>query len=89
MESKHDTWHSIPQYYWIWSYIAAWKEPQFPHPGTFYICKNSNFSEEMLIKHNHLLPKINRLDLCISYIGLNLVLGLTHSLAFKRYTQIH
>ena len=47
---------------------------------------NSNFSKEMLIKDNHRLPKINRFDKCISYIGLNLVLGLTRGLAFKRYT---
>ena len=39
----------------------------------------------MLIKHNHRHPKINRFDICIS----NLALGLTHSLAFKRYTQIY
>ena len=43
----------------------------------------------MLIKHNHRLPKINRFDMWISYIVLNLVLGLTHTLVFKRYTQIH
>ena len=35
-------------------------------------------------KHNHRHPKINRFDICIS----NLAFGLTHSLAFKRYTQI-
>ena len=43
----------------------------------------------MLIKDNHRLPKINRFDKWISYIGLNLVLGLTHGLAFKRCTQMH
>ena len=34
----------------------------------------------MLIKHDHRLPKINKSDMRISYIGLNLVLGPTHSL---------
>ena len=39
MESKDDTCHNFPKNYWIWSYIVALKEPQFPHLGTFYIRK--------------------------------------------------
>ena len=30
--------------------------------------KNSNFSEEMLIKHKHRLPRNNRSDMCIFYM---------------------
>ena len=40
-----------------------------------------------MTKNNHRLPKINKLDMCISYTGLSVILGLTHSLAFKRYPQ--
>ena len=33
MESRNDMLHNIPKKYWIWSYVGAWKEPQFPHLG--------------------------------------------------------
>ena len=39
MESRNDTLHNISKNYWIWSYVRAWKEPQFPLLGTFYIRK--------------------------------------------------
>ena len=39
MESRNDTLHNIPKNYWIWIYVGAWREPQFPHLGTFYIRK--------------------------------------------------
>ena len=66
MESRNDNLLNIPKSYWIWSYVGAWKGSQFPHLGTFYICKNSSFSEEMLIEHDHRHTKINRFDMRIS-----------------------
>ena len=33
MESRNDTLHNIPKKCWIWSYVGAWKEPQFPDLG--------------------------------------------------------
>ena len=44
--------------------------------------QNLNFSEEMLTKHNHRLPKINRLYMCISYKGLNLVFSSSPSFTY-------
>ena len=68
IESRNDTLHNISKKYCIWSYVGAWKEPLFPHLGTFYIPEISNFSEEMLIKYNHQHPKINKFGMCISYM---------------------
>ena len=55
MESRNDILHNIPKNYWIWTYVGA---TIFTSRYILY-SQNSNFSKEILTKHNHRLPKIN------------------------------
>ena len=89
IESRNDTLHNIPKNYWIWIYVGASKEPQFPHLGTFYIRKIQTFRGRSwlntIIVKEKLTDLIYAFLICIS----NWALGLIHRVAFKRYTQIY
>ena len=77
MESRNDTLHNIPKNYRIWSYVEAWKEPQFAHLSTFYIRKIQTFLRRSWLNTTIVIQKLTDLIcaflMCIS----NLALGLT------------